>query len=139
AGADVFGHLGIAGVDQASSLDMLVLQHEVVRYVESVLREVDVDESALALDEVAEVGPGGSYLDRMHTARRFRSELWFPQLLDRSFYESWREAGSWSLEQVCRDRREKLLQQHVAEPMDADLDRELTRILAGAQRELDTA
>ena len=35
AGADVFGHLGISGVDQASSLEMLVMQHEIVRYVES--------------------------------------------------------------------------------------------------------
>ena len=34
AGADIFGHLGICGVDQASSLDMLVMQHEIIGYVE---------------------------------------------------------------------------------------------------------
>jgi trimethylamine--corrinoid protein Co-methyltransferase len=30
AGADIFGHMGICGVDQATSLDMLVLQHEAI-------------------------------------------------------------------------------------------------------------
>jgi trimethylamine--corrinoid protein Co-methyltransferase len=136
AGADVFGHLGIAGVDQASSLDMLVLQHEIVRYVESVLRGVSVDDAALALDEIAEVGPGGSFLDRVHTARRFRSELWFPKLLDRWFYEPWREAGAWSLEQVCRDARAGLEAREPAEPLPDDLERELARLLKAASRNL---
>jgi hypothetical protein len=33
AGADTFGHLGICGVDQGASLDMLVMQHELVGYI----------------------------------------------------------------------------------------------------------
>ncbi|MFH1070857.1 MAG: trimethylamine methyltransferase family protein, partial [Candidatus Glassbacteria bacterium] len=41
AGADIFGHMGICGVDQASSLDMLVLQAEVIGYVESLMRKLD--------------------------------------------------------------------------------------------------
>lgn len=138
AGADVFGHLGIAGVDQASSLDMLVMQHEAVRYVESVLRDVSVTDDTIAADLVAEVGPGGSFLDRMHTARSFRRELWFPEVLDRMFYEPWREAGSWSLEQVCRDRRAALLAKHVADPLSPDVDREIAAIVAAADREHDS-
>ncbi len=132
AGADVFGHLGISGVDQASSLDMLVMQHEAVRYVESVLRDVEVSDRTLAVGEVAEAGPGGSFIDRMHTARNFRKELWFPDILDRMFYEPWREAGSWPLEEVCRDRRTQLLSKSSPAPVPEDLDREISRIVAAA-------
>ena len=139
AGADVFGHLGIAGVDQASSLDMLVMQHEAIRYVESVLRTVEVSDRTLALDEVAEVGPGGSFLDRMHTARNFRRELWFPDILDRIFYEPWREAGAWSFEKACQNHREKLLRRHAAASLDADIECEVARILDAALRDLGTA
>ena len=38
AGADIFGHLGICGVDQAGSLTMLLMQHEVIGYVERLMQ-----------------------------------------------------------------------------------------------------
>ena len=34
AGADIFGHLGICGADQGASLAMLVMQHELIGYVD---------------------------------------------------------------------------------------------------------
>ncbi len=135
AGADVFGHLGISGVDQASSLDMLVMQHEAVRYVESVLRDVEISDRTIGLDEVAEVGPGGSFLDRFHTVRNFRRELWFPEVMDRMFYEPWREAGSWSLEQVCQERARQIAASHMVAPLDESVDHEITRIVEAADRD----
>jgi len=136
AGADIFGHMGISGVDQATSLDMLVLQHEVIAYVESALRAIAVDDDALALDEIAKVGPGGTFIDTMHTAQHFRRELWFPRLLDRSYYQAWLDGGARSMEQRCRDRVEEILATHVPEPIGDDLARELDRIVAGARKEL---
>ena len=49
AGADNFGHMGISGADQAASLDVLVLQHEVISFIESVMREIEFSEELLAL------------------------------------------------------------------------------------------
>jgi trimethylamine--corrinoid protein Co-methyltransferase len=134
AGADIFGHMGIAGVDQAASLDMLVLQDEVVAYVESALREIDFSDDAFGLAEIAEAGPGGSFIDREHTAARFRRELHFPRLLDRAYYEAWREAGAASLEQKCRERRETVLATHVVEPLPTGLKRDIDAIVAAARR-----
>lgn len=136
AGADIFGHLGISGVDQAASLDMLVLQAEIVRYVESTLREIDFSDAAFGLEVIEEVGPGGRFLDQIHTARRFRKELWFPDLLDRYFYDQWLLFGATTLEQRCRMRREELLAAHVPVPLPDDVEREIARIVAAAQRHL---
>jgi len=136
AGADIFGHMGISGVDQASSLDMLVLQDEVIAYVENLLRERDFSDEALGLDEIAEVGPGGTFIDRVHTARHFRRELWFPRLLDREYYQAWRDAGALSTEDRCRQRKQELLNAPPAEPLAPDLQRELDRIVAAAKRDL---
>jgi trimethylamine--corrinoid protein Co-methyltransferase len=136
AGADIFGHMGISGVDQASSLDILVLQDEVIAYVESVMRECDFSDEALALDEIAAVGPGGTFIDRVHTARHFRRELWFPRLLDREYYQAWLDAGAVSTEECCRQRKEEILRTHCPEPLDPALERELDRIVAAAQRDL---
>jgi trimethylamine--corrinoid protein Co-methyltransferase len=136
AGADIFGHMGIAGADQATSLDMLVLQDEVIAYVESALRQVEISDEALGLDVLAEVGPGGSFIGHEHTARRFRRELWFPTLLDRSFYSAWREAGALSTEDRCRQRKQDLLRTHQPEPLSAELAQAVDEIVAAAKKHL---
>jgi len=136
AGADTFGHMGICGVDQASSLDILVLQDEIISYVESTMRELDFSDEAFGLDVIREVGPGGSFLDTMHTASRFRKELWFPRLLDRQYYQGWQEGGTKSTEARCRKRKEGILGSHMPEPLDEEMDRALENIVRDARKRL---
>ena len=134
AGADIFGHMGISGVDQASSLDILTLQHEIISYVESTMREIDFSDDALGLDAIESVGPGGSFIDTDHTAAHFRKELWFPRLLDREYYQSWLDAGATSMQERCRARKEEILRTHVPQPLDPQLGREFARIVEAARR-----
>jgi len=136
AGADIFGHFGISGVDQASSLDMLVFQDEVIAYVEGMLRDLDTSDDALGFKAIEEVGPGGSFIDTDHTAEHFRKETWFPRLLDRRFYEAWQESGASSTEERCRERKREILAKHRPVPVPPDLDRELTRIVETARKTL---
>jgi len=136
AGADIFGHLGICGVDQATSLDMLVMQNELIGYVERIMRGVRVDEEAIAFEVLREVGPGGTFIDRDHTAANFRKELWFPRLLDREFYDAWAAAGSSTMADRCRGEKERLLAEHRVAPLPENLDQEVTRIVTSARRDL---
>lgn len=136
AGADIFGHLGISGVDQAASLDMLVLQGEIVSYVESLMREIDLSDEALGIDEIEQVGPGGRFIDREHTAAHFRRELWFPRLLDRDYYQIWMDSGARSTEERCRQAKEEILREHHPEPLSEDLQREIDSIVDLARKSL---
>ncbi|MCE9616074.1 MAG: trimethylamine methyltransferase family protein [Lentisphaerae bacterium] len=136
AGADIYGHMGICGVDQATSLDILVMQDEIISYVTSVMRDLDFSDEAFGIDVTAEVVQGGRFIDAEHTAERFRRELWFPQLLDRDYYEGWRAEGARSMEDRCRARREQILKQHRPEPMDPAVEQAIESIVAAARREL---
>jgi trimethylamine--corrinoid protein Co-methyltransferase len=136
AGADIFGHMGISGVDQASSLDILVMQDEVISFVESVMRQVDFSDDALALDEIEAVGPGGRFIDRHHTVQHFRKELWFPKLLDREYYDAWLDEGAMSTEERCRQRKEEILATHEPEPISEDLSRTLDEVVRASRRHL---
>ena len=135
AGADIFGHFGIAGADQGASLELLLLQHEVISYVERILRPVEVDDSLLGLDVINEVGPGGTFIDHDHTVSHFRDQLWFPELLDRDYYQVWLDGGSESMEDRCRQRTQEILAEHTPEPLEAELEREIDRIVAAAKRD----
>jgi trimethylamine--corrinoid protein Co-methyltransferase len=137
AGADTYGHMGISGVDQAASLDVLVLQHEVISFVESVMREIEFSESTLGLDEIEAVaGTGTTFLDRDHTLEHFRKELWVPTLLDRQYYQGWLEGGALSTEERCHQRKQQILRTHKPQPIAADLANSLDEIVYAAKREL---
>lgn len=139
AGADIFGHLGICGADQGASPDMLVMQDEIIAYVEQLMRNSEFDDDALGFDEIAAVGPDGSFIDRDHTVAHFRRELWFPRLLDRQFYQAWQDAGATTLETRAQVRLETVFHEHTPEPLPADLARELDRIVSAARRHLGAA
>jgi len=134
AGADIFGHMGISGVDQASSLDMLVLQNEVISYVESSVRTLDLSDEAFGFDVINEVGPGGSFIDQEHTGEYFRQELYFPRLLDREYYDMWHVSGASDMETRCRNRKQDILNNHEVEPLPADLAKSLHEVVDAAKR-----
>ena len=136
AGADIFGHLGICGVDQASSLVMLLMQHEIVGYVERILRGFEVNEETLGLDVIRSVGHDGTFLGEMHTARHFREELWFPRLLDRAFWTAWVEQGASTMYDRCIALKNEILREHVPEPLDEGTAGEVDKIVDAARRHL---
>ena len=136
AGADIFGHLGICGVDQASSLLMLVMQHEIIGYVERMIRGLDVSEETLGLEVIDRVGHDGNYLAEEHTAKHFRRELWFPDLLDRDYFDAWCEKGQKDMMARCRERQEAILREHVPVPIEEDKSKAIDRLLSDARRHL---
>jgi trimethylamine--corrinoid protein Co-methyltransferase len=136
AGADIFGHLGISGVDQATSLSMLLMQHEIIGYVERMLEGFEVDDETLGLDVIRQVGHDGTFLDALHTARHFREELWFPQLLDRQYWSPWLDSGGSTMRERCVAMTHAYLRDHEPIPLAPEVDRELDVVLAAAQREL---
>ena len=136
AGADIFGHMGICGVDQAASLDVMMMQHEIISYVESMMRQVDLSDDALGIDVLGEVGPGGILIDNMHTVEHFRKELWFPKLLDRNYYQAWLDGGATNMQQRCKAMKDEILKNHKPEPVAKELEKVLDEVVAAAKKDL---
>jgi len=134
AGADIFGHLGICGADQGASLLMLMLQHEIIGYLERLLRGVEIDDEHLGLEVIEEGIRAGDFLGLEHTVRHFRSELWFPQLFDRRYWEAWASDGSQDVAARCRAMKDDVLRKHVPEPMDRATERAIDDLLDAAKR-----
>jgi trimethylamine--corrinoid protein Co-methyltransferase len=136
AGADIFGHMGICGVDQASSLDILVMQSEIISYIESTNRYIEYEDENFAIDIIEKVGPRGSFIDKQHTRKHFKKELWFPTLLERRYYNAWKEKGASDMEQRCKERKKEIISSYQTEPLTDDLVHELENIVEMAKRNL---
>lgn len=135
-GADIFGHMGICGTDQGTSLDILVMQSEIISYLESTNRTINFDDDVFATDLISEVGPKGTFLNKLHTVKNIRKELWFPTLLDRENYDSWLKTGPTDMEERCRNRKKELLTKHEPTHLDDDVKNDLEKIIEDAKRNI---
>lgn len=136
AGADIFGHLGICGADQGAYLPLLVLQHEVIGYVERLVAGIEVSDEKLGLDSIEDGIREGTFLTQPHTAAHFREELWFPSLLDRQYFGPWSESGRSEMADRCLETMDRVLREHEPEPLADDMAREVDKLLADAKRHL---
>ena len=72
----------------------LVMQHEMVGMFLKTCEGVPVDDEHLAVDVIAEVGPGGEFVSHMHTFQNFR-KLSKPdaKVFDRNNFDGWMAMG----------------------------------------------
>jgi trimethylamine--corrinoid protein Co-methyltransferase len=137
AGADLFGHAGIVGSDHGGSLAWLVVDNEALEFARRVSHGFTLDEAHLALDVIAEVGPGGNYIDQEHTAKLFRQEYWLPgKLWARDTYDGWEAEGATSMAQRAASQVDRILATHQPPPPDEALSKEIDRIVGAAHEEL---
>lgn len=136
AGADLVAHLGIAGPDQGASLVQLVIDNEMVEFVKRTLRGIRVDDEALAVDVIADVGHAGEHLSHPHTVAHFRAEMWLPRLWDRRNWDPWLQDGAKSMAELAAERVQHILTHHEPVPIDPALEREINGIVDAARRHL---
>ncbi|MFQ5710238.1 MAG: trimethylamine methyltransferase family protein [Candidatus Geothermarchaeales archaeon] len=125
----------LAGGD-AGSLEMAVICDEVVGMVSHIVRGVKVDDESLAVDVTRSVGPGGHFLSQKHTLEFVDREIFIPKIFDRTSEEAWRTAGGKDISEVAKERAKKLLREHYPEPLPKDVQRDLSKIVVKAEKEL---
>ena len=85
---------GVLSVDEVFSPIQMIIDNEMVGALKYLARGFEVDEDALAVDVIREVGPGGQFLDAPHTVEHFRQAVWEPQIFAREMFSGWRQGGS---------------------------------------------
>jgi trimethylamine--corrinoid protein Co-methyltransferase len=85
---------GLLSADEVYSPIQMILDHEMLSVFNHLSQDYTVDESAIGLQTILNVGPGGHYMDRQHTADYFRKEHWQPEIWSRHMLQAWIENGS---------------------------------------------
>ena len=107
AGVTLLHDLGYVASGTASSYESMVLLDELVGWVKAYVAGVTIDDEALAVAEIADVGPGGNHLARRHSRRQLR-DFFRPSLLSRQPYDAWLGAGGRSLLDRVAERTAEL-------------------------------
>jgi len=124
---------GLLSVDEVFSPVQMILDDEFVGAMRRFARGFQITEESLAVDLIDEVGPGGAFIDRDHTLRHFRDELWEPRLFSRTMFGAWRQEGSRTAEDLALDRYYEILDlEPIPSKITEALDAELVKILRRA-------
>ena len=122
------------GLDRTYTLltpEAIILDDDIYQRARHALLAEDVSDETLALDVIAEVGPGGHFLAEKHTRVHMRTAL------KRGLTHELAEGGGYrDPVEVARERVAWIRENHHPEPLDPAMSAELTRILDAADREL---
>jgi len=150
AGAEVMMNCLVAGLSGVSlihdcgylaggsvgSMEMAVIDNEIIGYVERILRGVRVDDETLAVDIIEAVGPQGHFMSNKHTLDNIRKELYVPKLFDRTSEATWMKKGKKEVHDAARDQAKRILKEHRPKPLDNDIKQKISEIVRRAEKEL---
>ncbi len=110
----------------------MMMDCEIFSIIHKMMQGIVVDDETLALDTIANVGPGGIFLSQKHTKKHMR-DVFLTQFLDRRPYNEWEakkdDARDWALAKAS-----DLLATHQPDPLDPKLSAELAKIIASVEK-----
>jgi trimethylamine--corrinoid protein Co-methyltransferase len=118
------------------SYEKFIIDVESLAMFAHFLRGFEINDDTLALDMIAEVGPGGHHFGTPHTQARFSTEFYESFLADRLGYQTWSEAGSFDTARRANLIWKDLLNQYEAPPLEPGLAEALQDYVARREREL---
>jgi trimethylamine--corrinoid protein Co-methyltransferase len=118
------------------SYEKIMLDLESLAMFQHFLAGFEISDETLALDMMAEVGPGGHHFGTAHTQARFSTEFYQPMLADRQGYENWVAAGSPDAAQRASALWKDVLAAYEAPPVDPALREALDDFVARREREI---
>ncbi len=127
AGPDTVSGIGGLDTDNTMSVEQLVLDAEIVDYIQRVMRPFPTDADSIHLDMLERVGPAGNYLKEKHTLLHFREALWSSKILLREGFVEGHPAEE-RVRERARARVREILTQHEPTPLEADVRKQVWSI-----------
>jgi trimethylamine--corrinoid protein Co-methyltransferase len=132
-GTNLIHGCGLLEYGLTGSLELIVMGDEVMGMTRRMMKGVEVDEERLARGVIDAVQPGGHYLGEEHTMKFFRSEFWWPTLMNRNRIDDWIAKGAKSMGQRVKEKTLDILKNHRPDKLAEDKLAEIKAIVAKAE------
>lgn len=119
------------------SYEKIIIDMENLGMFQHFFQDVEISDETLALDMMAEVGPGGHHLGTPHTQARFATEFYATFLADRQNFDAWRQSGVGDTAVRANKIWKQLLKEYEPPDLDESIREELEAFVARRTKELD--
>lgn len=131
-GGNMIHDLGYLESGLLGSLELLVISDEVVSWIKSGMKEVEISEETLALDLIHRHALSGDFLETKHTLRHVRDD-WQPSLINRQNYDKWLESGGTTMRERAKVKIDETLSTELRQILPPDVEK-LIRTTANRAR-----
>ena len=94
AGVDMLNMGGLLDALKVFDFAKAVIDDEIAQMLKRVKRSFEFSEENLALDVIADVGPGGAFMIHRHTVKCMKTTALLPKLADRDSRDGWESKGA---------------------------------------------
>ena len=132
AGPDMLPCLGMMETYTRLHPEKLIMDHDIVQHIHCMTEGMRVNADTLAIDDVAEVGPGGHFLSTDYTIENMR-ELWNPGIS-----HQWDPGsdGFFDSIQAAKNKLDWIVDHHQPKPLENWQEKEINKIIQSAEQEL---
>lgn len=132
AGAELVTGIGLRDTYTLLIPEAIIFDDDLYHRARFSLLDLEVSPESLAIDVIQAVGPGGHFLSQKHTRTHMRSAM------QRAITQQLDANGKYQAPiEVARQKIAWILENHHPEPLKSAKQKELTRILEAAARELE--
>jgi trimethylamine--corrinoid protein Co-methyltransferase len=125
AGADMLNMGGLLDALKVFDFAKAVIDDEIAQMLKRIKRGITFNEEELALQVIAQITPGGSFMMSPHTAKRMKTEALLPRLADREAREIWEKKGSLDTHARALQRVNEILAHAGADLIPAEIEERL--------------
>ena len=131
-GANIVHDVGFMDAGLQQSLPLIAIADDLIGFLRAATAGVPVDDEALALDVVEELGASGDYLGHAHTLRHYK-EPFHGRLIDKRSFAHWQRQGATTMEERAAAMVDDILSTHKVEPLPADVRRAIREVVQREQ------
>ena len=113
-----------------ASAEKFIMDVEMLQMFAELFKPLAVDEATLAVDAIAEVGPGGHFFGTAHTLERFETAFYSPLLSDWRNFETWEDDGRIDTTKRANRIYKETIAAHEPPPLDASRLEEIDAFIA---------
>ena len=111
-GANLIYGAGMLDLGITFDFAQFVTDNEIYTMIRKVIGGIPINDEALAVDLIKEVGPGGELVSHPHTFSNFRAEQSATSLFDRSMREAWIADGCKDLAERAYAKADEIIKTH---------------------------
>lgn len=135
--ASVFNHgAGWLEGGLVGSYEKFILDLEMLAMMVAWTTPPVIDEDAIGLDAIREVGPGGHFFGTAHTLERYQTAFYKPLVSDWSNFENWTDAGAKDATVRAAEIWKQMLTEYEAPDLDIAVREALGEYVARRKREI---
>jgi trimethylamine--corrinoid protein Co-methyltransferase len=132
----ISGFGGLASLTTASH-EQLAIDNEMFAMMQRIVQNFQVNPDTLAEEVIAAAAAGDDYVTSPHTIRHLRAgELFIPDLAFDDLWDEWTTRGCRDIRQRAKEKVEHLLDLPLDRQLSPEIDREFTRIIASARKNI---